>query len=65
MIVECRVRGHSIEATGEIPVACPACGSRSLRAALRVDEPTPEEIDLIMSAIPDAPPDPGDEIEEG
>jgi hypothetical protein len=29
-----------------------------------VDELTPAEIDLIVSALPDTPPDPGDEIEE-
>jgi hypothetical protein len=54
MIVQCRVCGFTVDAKSGIPVACPACGARSVRTALRVDELTPEGIDLIMSAIPDA-----------
>jgi len=69
MIVECRVCGFAVEVSsgGEIPLACPACGAKPTRVVARTDFLSPErmaEVARILDKVPDAPPEPGDAIEE-
>ncbi|PWB82910.1 MAG: hypothetical protein C3F11_09425 [Methylocystaceae bacterium] len=66
-IIECTHCGFAIDAREAVTSACPACGAKPPRIVSRADEPSPrqvEEILRILEKIPDAPAEPGDEIEQ-
>ena len=63
-IIQCRSCGHEIEVDGIVgfPQACHSCGSRTVRIALGIEDLDADTIERILAAVPDVPPDEGDEI---